>query len=72
MKQRRVIMAKKKSNDDITKRIRQNLRLKTKRPTVETPKNVYSRKDKHKRRLQEDSSFFIYTHQKSIFSLVTN
>ncbi len=50
----------KKSNrrKEQLKRVRSGLRLKTKAPRVETPKNVYSRKTKHKRRHDHDSSFF--------------
>ncbi len=52
-------MKKRKEQRDLLKNIRKGIRLKTKAPRVETPASVYSRKDKHKRRIADDSSFFI-------------
>lgn len=49
-------MSKKNSNKKLLKQIRTGIRLKTKAPKVETPKSVYSRNIKHRRRLDEASS----------------
>jgi len=47
-----------RKNQEILKHIRKGMRLKGKPPKVETPKSVYSRKNKHRRRSNEDPSFF--------------
>lgn len=39
--------------------MRSGVRLKTPPPKTETPKTVYTRKTKHKRRFRNDSSFFM-------------
>ena len=43
---------------ELLKLIRTGVRLDTKPPKTETPKTVYSRKAKHKRRFSDDTSFF--------------
>ena len=52
-------MNKNTREHDLIRLIRSGKRLKTKPPKRETPKTVYSRKSKHKRRM-DDSSFFLY------------
>jgi hypothetical protein len=50
---------KAKTNKDLLKQIKAGLRLTTKPPKTETPKNVYTRKVKHKKgRYTDDTSFF--------------
>ncbi len=49
---------KKDTKKETLKRIRIGMRLVTKPPKRETPKNAYTRKTKHKRSLDKDSSFF--------------
>ncbi|MCU0849339.1 MAG: hypothetical protein MUD12_15765 [Spirochaetes bacterium] len=51
-------MASKKTVRDVLLTIRRGIRLKTKPPKTETPKSVYNRKIKHRRR-PEDLLFFI-------------
>lgn len=48
-----------KNKSDLLRLIRSGVRLKTKPPKRETPKNVYRRRDKHRRRFDKDPSFFI-------------
>jgi hypothetical protein len=48
-------MAKKSHQKDLLKELRRGVRLNTPAPKRETPKNVYSRKDKHKRRYKDTS-----------------
>ena len=43
---------------ELVKLIRTGVRLDTKPPKTETPKTVYSRKAKHKKRFSNDASFF--------------
>lgn len=45
---------------EIVKHIRKGMRLKGKPPKVETPKSVYTRKEKHRRRSNDDPSFFYF------------
>ncbi len=52
-------MKKTDTRNEQLKRVRSGIRLKTKPPRVETPKSVYTRKTKHKRRHDNDSSFFL-------------
>jgi hypothetical protein len=52
-------MASKKTVRDVLLTIRRGIRLKTKPPKTETPKSVYNRKIKHRRR-PEDLLFFMY------------
>mgnify|MGYP001547770006 CR=1 FL=1 len=59
---------KKKKKESILKKIKKGLRLKTKAPKVETPKTVYNRKAKHKRRLNEGSSSFMFPNTLLTFS----
>jgi hypothetical protein len=49
-----------KTKKELLKLIRTGIRLNTKAPKTETPKTVYSRKAKFKRRFSDDTSFFIY------------
>ncbi len=49
---------KKNDQKELLKRIHSGMRLVTKPPKRETPKNAYTRKTKHKRSLHTDSSFF--------------
>lgn len=47
---------------ELLRMLRAQRRVKQKAPKVETPKTVYSRKAKHKRRYSDDaSSFFVMT-----------
>ena len=48
-----------RSKKEILTHIRKGMRLKGKPPKVETPKSVYTRKMKHKRRVNDEPSFFI-------------
>ena len=47
-----------KRTKELVKLIRTGVRLDTKAPKAETPKTVYSRKAKHRRRISDDTSFF--------------
>lgn len=47
-----------KRTKELVKLIRTGVRLDTKAPKTETPKTVYSRKAKHRRRFSDDTSFF--------------
>ncbi|MDA3901793.1 MAG: hypothetical protein PF637_14880 [Spirochaetes bacterium] len=51
-------MKEKITQKELLKMMRSGVRLKTPPPKTETPKNVYTRKTKHKRRFRNDSSFF--------------
>jgi len=53
-------MKKHDSDKKLLKSIRSGIRLKTKAPKRETPKTVYNRKDKHKRRF-DTSSYHLYS-----------
>jgi len=48
-----------RNNKEVLRHIRKGMRLKGKPPKVETPKSVYTRKEKHKRRVNDEPSFFI-------------
>ncbi|MBN2435324.1 MAG: hypothetical protein JXK07_08675 [Spirochaetes bacterium] len=52
-------MKQKVTKKEMLAMMRSVVRLKTPPPKTETPKNVYTRKTKHKRRFRNDSSFFI-------------
>jgi hypothetical protein len=49
-----------RKNQEILKHIRKGMRLKGKPPKVETPKSVYNRKNKHRRRSDEDPLLFYW------------
>ncbi len=50
---------KKETKKELLKRIHSGMRLVAKPPKRETPKTAYTRKTKHKRSLDKDSSFFM-------------
>jgi len=50
---------KKRDTKDLLRQIRTGVRLTTPPPKREVPKTTYSRKDKHKRRFETSSYFFI-------------
>jgi len=52
-------MKRKVTQKEMLSMMRSGVRLKTPPPKTETPKTVYTRKTKHKRRFRNDSSFFI-------------
>jgi len=59
-------MSSKKTARDVLQAVRRGVRLKTKPPKIETPKSVYCRKIKHRRR-PEDLLFFIYSYTRFAF-----
>jgi len=52
-------MKKSLEKRELSIKVRSGLRLNTPPPKQETPKNIYSRKNKHKRRFDTSSSFFL-------------
>jgi hypothetical protein len=51
------VRMKTKRKKELLSLIRHGVRLDTKPPKVEEPKSVYKRKDKHRRRISNESSF---------------
>ena len=54
-------MKKDRDTRELLAMIRTGMRLKTKPPKRETPKSVYNRREKHRRRWNDTSSFFRYS-----------
>jgi len=52
---------RKRDTKDLLRTIRSGVRLATPPPKRETPKNVYNRKTKYKRRFETSSCFFRYS-----------
>lgn len=59
---------KKSDTKDLLRQIRSGIRLATPPPKRETPKNVYSRKSKHKRRFETPSFFYRIDYFSGTFS----
>ncbi len=53
-------MKKDRDTRELLAMIRTGMRLKTKPPKRETPKSVYNRREKHRRRWNDTSSSFYY------------